>query len=41
VVAALVSRRDGREVAMTCHPADALALAFSAKAPVLASDETA
>jgi len=38
VNASLVVRRDGRDVAMVCHPADALALALRARVPILASD---
>jgi bifunctional DNase/RNase len=37
VSASLVVRREGRDLAMVCHPADALALALRAKAPILAS----
>jgi uncharacterized protein len=37
VSATLVVRREGRDLAMVCHPADALALALRAKAPILAS----
>jgi bifunctional DNase/RNase len=38
VNASLVVRRDGHDMAMTCHPADALALALRARVPILASD---
>jgi bifunctional DNase/RNase len=38
VNASLVLRRDGRDLAMVCHPADALALALRARVPILASD---
>jgi bifunctional DNase/RNase len=38
VNASLVVRRDGRDLAMMCHPADALALALRARVPILASD---
>jgi len=38
VNASLVVRRDGHDLAMTCHPADALALALRAQVPILASD---
>ena len=37
VSASLVVRRAGRDLAMVCHPGDALALALRAKAPILAS----
>ncbi|MGH7344063.1 MAG: bifunctional nuclease domain-containing protein [Candidatus Rokuibacteriota bacterium] len=37
VSASLVIRRAGRDRAMACPPADALALALRAKAPILAS----
>jgi bifunctional DNase/RNase len=37
VIASLVVRRDGREVALACHPADAMALALRAQAPIVAS----
>jgi len=40
VNASLVVPRDGHDLAMTCHPADALALALALRAqvPLLASD---
>jgi bifunctional DNase/RNase len=38
VNASLVVRREGHDLAMTCHPADALALALRAEVPILASD---
>jgi hypothetical protein len=38
VNAALVVRRAGDDLAMACHPADALALALRAKVPILASE---
>jgi bifunctional DNase/RNase len=38
VNASLVVRRAGRDLAMVCHPADALALALRAKVPILASE---
>jgi len=38
VNASLVIRRAGRDLAMVCHPADALALAVKAQVPILASD---
>jgi bifunctional DNase/RNase len=38
VNASLVVPRDGHDLAMTCHPADALALALRAQVPILASD---
>ena len=33
-----VLERDGLELALPCHPADALALAVRARAPILAQD---
>jgi bifunctional DNase/RNase len=38
VNASLVVRRAGHDLAMVCHPADALALALRANVPILASD---
>jgi uncharacterized protein len=38
VNAALVVRHAGHELAMVCHPADALALALRARVPIVASD---
>jgi bifunctional DNase/RNase len=38
VIASLVFRRDGRDFALPCHPADAMALALRARTPILASD---
>jgi bifunctional DNase/RNase len=38
ISAGLVLERDGLELALPCHPADALALAVRARAPILAQD---
>jgi bifunctional DNase/RNase len=38
VIASLVVRRDGRDLTLACHPADAMALALRASAPIVASD---
>jgi bifunctional DNase/RNase len=38
VTAALVLRGAGQDLALSCHPADALALALRTKAPILASE---
>jgi bifunctional DNase/RNase len=38
VWASLVLSRAGAVVRLTCHPADALALALRARAPILASE---
>jgi len=38
VNAAVVVRRAGHDLAMVCHPADALALAVRSRVPILASD---
>ena len=38
IAAGLVLERDGAELLMPCHPADAVALAVRARAPIVAED---
>ena len=40
ISAGLVVEREGRELLLPCHPADALALAVRARAPIMAQDSS-